>query len=49
MAEALRCARREALLISPYFVPGQAGLDLLLSLVRRGVRVSVVTNSAGRD
>ncbi|WP_206664644.1 phospholipase D family protein [Dankookia rubra] len=45
VAEALRGARREALLISPYFVPGKAGLDLLLSLVRRGVRVSVVTNS----
>lgn len=47
VAEALRGARREALLISPYFVPGQAGLDLLLGLVRRGVRVSVVTNSLG--
>ena len=41
----MRGARREALLISPYFVPGKAGLELLLSLVRRGVRVSVVTNS----
>jgi cardiolipin synthase C len=45
VAEALRNARHKALLISPYFVPGKAGLDLLLKLVHRGVRVSVVTNS----
>jgi putative cardiolipin synthase len=45
VAEALRTARREALLISPYFVPGEAGLELLVGLARRGVRVSVVTNS----
>jgi putative cardiolipin synthase len=45
VAEALRAARREALLISPYFVPGSAGLELLRGLAARGVRVSVVTNS----
>ncbi len=45
IADALRRAKREALLISPYFVPGEAGLALLLGLVARGVRVSVVTNS----
>jgi putative cardiolipin synthase len=45
VADALRKARHKALLISPYFVPGKAGLDLLLNLVHRGVRVSVVTNS----
>ncbi|NKE45459.1 phospholipase D family protein [Roseomonas frigidaquae] len=45
IADALRKAQREALLISPYFVPGEAGLALLLGLVARGVRVSVVTNS----
>lgn len=45
IADALRQARREALLISPYFVPGKAGLALLLDLAARGVRVSVVTNS----
>jgi cardiolipin synthase C len=44
-ADALRLAQREALLVSPYFVPGAAGLELLAALVRRGVRVSVVTNS----
>jgi putative cardiolipin synthase len=45
IADALREAKREALLISPYFVPGRAGLDLLRGLVARGVAVSVVTNS----
>ncbi|WP_137179090.1 phospholipase D family protein [Roseomonas sp. AR75] len=45
IADALREAKREARLISPYFVPGRAGLKLLLELVARGVKVSVVTNS----
>lgn len=45
IADALRLAQREVLLISPYFVPGRAGLKLLLNLRARGVRVSVVTNS----
>lgn len=42
---ALRGAEREALLISPYFVPGRIGTTLLEGLAKRGVRVSVVTNS----
>lgn len=41
----LASARREALLISPYFVPGEAGTEELIALRQRGVRVSVVTNS----
>jgi cardiolipin synthase C len=45
IADALRAARHEALLISPYFVPGRAGLALLRELRGRGLRVSVVTNS----
>jgi putative cardiolipin synthase len=45
IADALREAEREALLISPYFVPGRAGLALIGDLRRRGVRVSVITNS----
>ena len=43
--EALRTARHEVLLISPYFVPGAEGAALLEEMARRGVRVSVVTNS----
>jgi putative cardiolipin synthase len=32
-------------LISPYFVPGEAGTEALSALARRGVRVRVLTNS----
>jgi cardiolipin synthase C len=35
----------ELLLVSPYFVPGDAGVDRLRALVKRGVRVRVLTNS----
>ncbi|MBV0933684.1 phospholipase D family protein [Marinobacterium weihaiense] len=36
----------ESLVIfSPYFVPGREGTDLLKSLVQRGVRVQILTNS----
>jgi putative cardiolipin synthase len=42
---ALASAEREALLISPYFVPGERGLAMLTGLARRGVRISVITNS----
>ncbi|TPG61413.1 phospholipase D family protein [Roseomonas nepalensis] len=41
----LEGAASEALLISPYFVPGEAGAVVLERLARRGVRVVVVTNS----
>ncbi|WP_424814737.1 phospholipase D family protein [Roseococcus sp. YIM B11640] len=45
VAKLLASAQREALLISPYFVPGEAGTRSLIGLVERGVRVSVITNS----
>lgn len=45
LAELLRGAQREVLLLSPYFVPHDAGIQLLAGLTRRGVRVAVVTNS----
>jgi putative cardiolipin synthase len=32
-------------LISPYFVPGEAGTDMLAGLVKRGVQVRILTNS----
>lgn len=38
-------ARSELLIVSPYFVPGQGGVDQLRALAARGVRVTVVTNS----
>jgi putative cardiolipin synthase len=42
---ALHGARKRVLLISPYFVPGRRGTRSLTTLARRGVRVSVLTNS----
>jgi putative cardiolipin synthase len=38
-------ASQEVLLVSPYFVPGGRGAELLMRLVRRGVRVTVLTNA----
>lgn len=45
LAERLRGAQHEVLLLSPYFVPHDAGVKLLAGLTQRGVRVAVVTNS----
>ncbi|NMJ39683.1 phospholipase D family protein [Roseomonas sp. JC162] len=42
---ALLGAEREALIISPYFVPGPEGAAQIEAMARRGVRVSIVTNS----
>lgn len=38
-------AGKEVLLVSPYFVPGPDGVKYLKSLVKRGIRVTVLTNS----
>ncbi|MDA8123738.1 MAG: phospholipase D family protein [Deltaproteobacteria bacterium] len=38
-------ARNEVILISPYFIPSEQGIGLLSALVRRGVRVRILTNS----
>jgi putative cardiolipin synthase len=35
----------ELLIVSPYFVPGDKGVEWLRALVARGVRVTVMTNS----
>src|SRR5690349_2664050 len=43
--KSLRGARTQILLISPYFVPGRRGTRELVRLARRGVRISVLTNS----
>jgi cardiolipin synthase C len=49
VAPALRAmlagTKREALLISPYFIPGAAVAARLIAMVRAGIRVSVITNS----
>ncbi|MCE9658337.1 MAG: phospholipase D family protein [Burkholderiales bacterium] len=40
-----RQMQSELLIVSPYFVPGDAGVAWLRGLVARGVRVTVLTNS----
>ena len=41
----LEATRHKALLISPYFVPGDEGTDGFSALVARGATVGIVTNS----
>lgn len=43
--QAIGTAQREALIVSPYFVPAKAGARQLIDHVRRGLRVAVLTNS----
>lgn len=38
-------ARRELILVSPYFVPGTEGVEILCRIRERGVRVRILTNS----
>jgi putative cardiolipin synthase len=42
---AARDVKKELLIVSPYFVPGAKGEQLLLDLAKRGVTVRVLTNS----
>lgn len=41
----LKSARRELRIVSPYFIPGEAGTQELTSLAENGVAVTVLTNS----
>ncbi|NUZ08489.1 phospholipase D family protein [Schlegelella sp. ID0723] len=45
VVEHMREAKSEVMLVSPYFVPGRSGMDLITDLRSRDVRVSVLTNS----
>jgi putative cardiolipin synthase len=45
LGELLHGAQHEVLMLSPYFVPHDAGVKLLGGLTQRGVRVAIVTNS----
>ncbi|MDR5834512.1 phospholipase D family protein [Caballeronia sp. LZ034LL] len=45
LAELLKQAQREFLIISPYFVPHDAGVNILSDVTKRRVRVAVLTNS----
>lgn len=43
--ELMLSAHKELVLMTPYFVPGQHGIDLFKELRRRGVKVRILTNS----
>ena len=43
--EAIRTAKKELLISSPYFVPGQRGMDMLRELRGQGVKITALTNS----
>lgn len=45
IGQRLRAAEREILIITPYFIPKDSGVELLESIAARGVRVIIVTNS----
>jgi phosphatidylserine/phosphatidylglycerophosphate/cardiolipin synthase-like enzyme len=45
VAALMRSAQSEVLIISPYFVPGRAGLALMQALIDRGVHIRILTNS----
>jgi len=45
LLDVLLSARQEVIFISPYYVPGEGGVQLVRDLVNKGVRVIILTNS----
>ncbi len=45
VAEAVEAVQSELLMITPYLIPGQEGMQLFADLRRRNVRVRILTNS----
>ncbi len=45
LLDTITSAERELILVSPYFVPTDAGIELFIELENRGVEVTIVTNS----
>jgi cardiolipin synthase C len=45
LKQSLLTAKKEILIISPYFVPGKSGIETLSTLQKSGVDITVVTNS----
>ena len=41
----MRSAKHELIVISPYFVPGEEGVDLMRELMAAGVHIRILTNS----
>ena len=47
LLNAFSSAKREVLIVSPYFVPGEVGMPLIRQARANGVRISIFTNSLG--
>ncbi len=45
LLESLKSAEKELVIISPYFVPMKTGIQALSDLQKRGVNVTIITNS----
>ncbi len=45
LGEFLAQARKEVLIVSPYFVPTDSGTQALINAAKRGIAITVVTNS----
>jgi len=45
LRESLLSATSEAIVISPYFVPQKAGIEAISELQRKGINVTIITNS----
>ena len=45
IAYALSNAKKEIIIFTPYFIPGEKGVDLIKQITARGVRIVLVTNS----
>jgi phosphatidylserine/phosphatidylglycerophosphate/cardiolipin synthase-like enzyme len=45
IATLMRSAKQELIVISPYFVPGADGVELMRELVAHGVHIRILTNS----
>ena len=45
LRDVILCAEKEIVFISPYYIPGDGGVELIRGLVAKGVRVIILTNS----
>ncbi|WP_279246115.1 phospholipase D family protein [Candidatus Litorirhabdus singularis] len=45
LLESILAAKKEVLIISPYFVPGKSGVEALVKLQESGIAVTIITNS----
>ena len=45
VAQAIRSAQSDLVVVSPYLIPGPRGVEALTAFVKRGVRVRLLTNS----